>query len=63
MSRVNDLFKAELQIINLGISGFADDLNDQGVQVQHVDWHPPAGGNKKVLDLLDRIEKGRTESV
>lgn len=55
MGKINDLFKSELNIINLGLESFADSVDAQGVNVQHVDWKPPAGGNPKIIALLDKL--------
>lgn len=38
--------------ITLGVLLFTTALEVQGVRVQHVDWTPPAGGDKEMLDLL-----------
>jgi hypothetical protein len=45
----------KLRVINLGIPTFADDLKSQGVQVLHVDWKPPAGGDEEMLRLLEEL--------
>ncbi len=57
MGKINDLFKSELNIINLGLESFADSVDAQGVNVQHVDWKPPAGGNPKIIALLDKLDE------
>lgn len=57
MKPLNGLFDQPLQVINVGIPSFADDLKKQGVPAIHVDWRPPAGGNQKVQKLLDRIRR------
>jgi hypothetical protein len=44
-----------LKVVNIGISTFADDLRSQGVQVVSVDWKPPAGGDVKMLRLLEKL--------
>ena len=57
MGKINDLFKSELNIINLGLESFADSVDAQGANVQHVDWKPPAGGNPKIIALLDNLDE------
>ena len=42
-------------IINLGVLEFAESLQDQGVEVVHVDWFPPAGGDTEMAELLDKL--------
>ncbi|MFZ5967567.1 MAG: fdrA domain protein [Bacillota bacterium] len=56
MSKINELFRSELKVINMGIEGFAKDLKNQGVKAIHVDWRPPAGGNQKMASLLSRLK-------
>ena len=45
----------KLKVVNIGISTFADDLRSQGVDVVHVDWKPPAGGDVEMLKLLEKL--------
>lgn len=47
----------KLKIINIGIQTFAEDLKKQNVEVIHVDWRPPAGGDMEILELLDKLRK------
>ena len=54
-ARVDEFLRAPLVVINLGLKQFADNLKEQGVEVVQVDWTPPAGGDKDMLDLLDRL--------
>lgn len=46
----------ELQVINVGLESFAQDLKAQGVAVVQLDWRPPAGGNAKLAALLARLD-------
>ena len=45
----------KLKAINLGLPSFAEDLQEQGVEVIHVDWRPPAGGDEEMLRLLEKL--------
>ena len=56
---VNDLFKQELKVINLGLKSFQNDLKSQEVTVVQVNWKPKAGGKKNMLDLLRKLNKVR----
>jgi FdrA protein len=47
----------EIKAINIGISAFAQALNQQCAPVIHVDWKPPAGGEPRLVELLKRIKK------
>jgi hypothetical protein len=55
MSEKEKLFNKELKVINIGIQMFADDLETQDVDVIHVDWQPPAGGDLDILKLLESL--------
>ena len=46
----------EVQVINIGIERFAEDLRKNNVPVLQMDWRPPAGGNRKLIDLLDLLK-------
>jgi len=56
MNRINKLFQSEVKVINIGLATFADELRERGTRVVHVDWKPPAGGNKKVQGLLNKLK-------
>ncbi|MDG7006573.1 MAG: fdrA domain protein [Nitrososphaerota archaeon] len=51
----DQLIGRPLKTINIGIPTFADDLESQGVEVVRVDWKPLAGGDLKMLELLDKL--------
>jgi hypothetical protein len=55
MSKLSSFFNKNVQVINIGIPSFAEDLTRQGVANIHVDWRPPAGGNRKIQALLEKI--------
>jgi FdrA protein len=42
-------------VINLGVEDFAESLRAQEVEVVHVDWTPPAGGDREMIELLDQL--------
>jgi FdrA protein len=50
-----NLLLDKLVVINVGVSGFADSFEQQEVEVIHVDWVPPAGGDEEMIDLLDEL--------
>ena len=50
------LFASPLSVINIGLSGFAGELESAGVPVTHVDWTPPAGGDAKISATLARLD-------
>ena len=54
-NRTDELLNKPVVAINLGLRLFADSLDGQGVEVTQVDWLPPAGGDKEMMDLLDQL--------
>lgn len=50
------LFAEPLRVINIGIEAFAEDLRAEGIEVIHVDWRPPTGGDARLAALLARLE-------
>ena len=47
-----DLFRSELVVVNVGNRIFAEALDKQGFKTVQVDWIPPAGGDRKMQELL-----------
>lgn len=45
-----------LAAINVGLESFAENLAAQGAPVLHVDWRPPAGGNERIMALLEKMK-------
>ena len=43
------LFSQPLNVINVGIAMFSDDLKKQHVEVTQLDWTPPGQGNMQVV--------------
>jgi FdrA protein len=54
--KIVDLPADDLQVVNIGLESFAQDLRDQGVAVVQLDWRPPAGGNARMAALLASLE-------
>ena len=52
---VEKLLNEPVVVINLGLKKFAENLEEQDVEVVQVDWTPPAGGDKELIELLDRL--------
>ena len=50
------IFTEPLRVINVGIEGFAEDLKAAGVEVIHLDWRPPTGGNARLTSLLESLQ-------
>ena len=54
-----DALKKPLAAINVGLESFAANLKDQGAPYVHVDWKPPAGGNEKLMNILQKMKAPR----
>jgi len=48
--------KQPLAAINVGLDSFTESLVAQGAEVIHVDWRPAAGGNEKLMSILERMK-------
>jgi len=53
--KIADLLNSDPVVINVGLAGFAADLRAHGIEVVHVDWVPPAGGDPKLAALLAKL--------
>ncbi|WP_339289436.1 DUF1116 domain-containing protein [Paenibacillus sp. FSL E2-0201] len=56
MSKINELFTNKLNVINVGIENFRDDLLKQNANVTHLEWMPPGRGNPELIAALDKLE-------
>ena len=54
-TKIDELLRKPIVVINLGLKKFTESLEDQQVEVVQVDWTPSAGGDKEMMDLLDQI--------
>ena len=52
---MEELLRGPLVVINVGLRGFAESLEEQEVDVVQVDWLPPAGGDREMIDLLGKL--------
>jgi hypothetical protein len=48
-------FGERLVIANIGIRPFYDDMKKQKITVFQIDWEPPAGGERELVDILDKL--------
>ncbi len=53
---INKLFTQDLVVANMGLESFADNLREQDVKAIQIGWKPPAGGDPKLVAMLDAIE-------
>lgn len=52
---LNGLLDGPPAVVNVGLEGFARELEAAGARVVQVDWAPPAGGDPKMAALLARL--------
>jgi FdrA protein len=52
-----DALRAPAAAINVGLESFYDSLVTQGVDSVQIDWRPPAGGNEKLMAILDKMRR------
>ena len=57
MSKLNELLKQDVAVINLGLEKFYDDLKEQGRKAVQVNWRPPAANQDKINNLLAGFKK------
>ncbi|MBV7411505.1 hypothetical protein ACUH9Y_02200 [Dermabacteraceae bacterium P13115] len=52
------LFEQEnMTVLNLGLEVFNDAVNMQGATGVHIDWRPPAGGNLRLIEIIERLKE------
>ena len=49
------LLQAPLQVVNMGLDTFAEDLASQKVPVVRLDWSPPREMDAKLAGLLKKL--------
>jgi FdrA protein len=51
------LLQSKIEVVNIGLPLFAEALAGQDIPVVQVDWTPPAGGDERLIELLDRLSE------
>ncbi len=51
------VLKEPLAAINVGLASFTESLQAQGAPVVQVDWKPPAGGDERLMAILERMKR------
>lgn len=57
MTKINELFNGKLNVINVGIQSFKEDIQKQNATVTHLEWTPPGRGNPEIIAALDKLEE------
>jgi len=50
-----ELFRQELQVLNVGLASFADAISSAGGKVTAIEWAPPARGDREAARALARL--------
>lgn len=53
--KIDQVLHEALVVITVGLRGFAETLEQQGVDATQVDWVPPAAGDPEMIDLLEHL--------
>lgn len=54
----NNILEIEtMEIINIGLMDFYDSLKKQDIPRIHVDWKPPAGGDTRLIEIIDKLKE------
>ena len=53
--RFDELLDKGPVAVNMGVEDFANSLRTQGAEVIQVEWTPPAGGDREMMELLDQL--------
>jgi hypothetical protein len=54
-TKLQEMLDNKPVVINIGVRDFAESLEDQQVEVLHVEWAPPAGGDREMAELLEKL--------
>jgi hypothetical protein len=55
MTETDKLLQSEVRVINIGLQGFAHDLQIRKTAVIHVDWSPPEATDARITNLLSKL--------
>lgn len=55
--KVVDLLSTKPRIINMGVESFSTTIMNHGGKAVQYNWRPKAGGNQKLIRILDQLEK------
>lgn len=58
---VDQLLNAQPAVVNVGLESFTEPVNTYGGKSVQYDWKPVAGGNQKLIRILNELEKHAEE--
>lgn len=56
-----DRLATPLAAVNVGLEAFYESLVAQGAAAVHVDWRPPAGGDERLMAILEKMRGERDQ--
>ncbi|CAM4205767.1 acyl-CoA synthetase FdrA [Paenibacillus macerans] len=59
--KVLDLLNSVPRVINVGLQSFTESIIQFNGQALHFSWRPKAGGNQKLIRILNKLEKREAE--
>lgn len=60
---INELFASQLTVANVGVDVFYHAVQEQKVPAVQVDWRPPAGGDSRMAEILDKLRGLAQEKI
>ena len=55
MKDIKALFESDLMVVNVGLERFCEAIKMQHISCVQVEWKPPAGGNTRLMEILDKL--------
>lgn len=55
MNKIQELFQSDVRVINIGLELFNQSILDQGKKSIQVDWKPPANGDPRLMEILEKM--------
>lgn len=55
-NQLNQLFSSTLVMANVGLEVFYQAAQDQNIPSIHVEWKPAAGGNPRLMEILEKLK-------
>ena len=57
---LEELFRRDLAVVNVGLASFAEAIRETGGRAVHLDWRPPAEGDRELgMALAHLLEDPR----
>lgn len=56
-NQLKELLQTKPQVVNIGLSSFNEAILEYGGASEQFDWRPKAGGNQKMIKLLDALDR------